>query len=353
MLMIVTGAGASFDSDRRRLFTGPEVASYRLPLARELFADRFGQFVAQNPASQALIGRLRAASTVELELEAIRLEANEYDVLRRQLAAIRFYLRDLVRSCEINWLQQQPDQITNYIDLLSSLERWRADHDERLIFVTFNYDTLVERAVQSFYGFPHQRVDDLVGSDRCSIIKLHGSIDWLQRISNEWPSAPVGEYDLTQFLVDKVDEWAFTDTYFSLQEGGAVTPTTAAVPAISIPMQTKTDSDFACPPSHLEVLRNALPDVTQLLVIGWRGQEDHFHQLWRDVGQSEEGVRADRSPGSLLCVHVVDVDRAAADAVEAQMTSGMRLKGVPFFLWEGGFSRFVENDLTRYIRHLG
>lgn len=52
-------------------------------------------------------------------------------------------------------------------------------------------------------------------------------------------------------------------------------------------------------------------------------------------------------------MHIVDVDAAAAAGVEEQMVSGMRLKNVPFFVWEGGFSALMENRLHELIGRLG
>jgi hypothetical protein len=45
-------------------------------------------------------------------------------------------------------------------------------------------------------------------------------------------------------------------------------------PALALPLRTKTV--FSCPPEHLEQLRQKLPQVTRVLTIGWKGQDQHF-----------------------------------------------------------------------------
>lgn len=45
-------------------------------------------------------------------------------------------------------------------------------------------------------------------------------------------------------------------------------------PAIALPVEKK--RSFECPSDMLEELANLLPQITKILVIGWRGTEEHF-----------------------------------------------------------------------------
>lgn len=54
------------------------------------------------------------------------------------------------------------------------------------------------------------------------------------------------------------------------------------VPAIAIPVQTKTDDTFDWPDSHRAYLKQLLPQVTKILIIGWRRKEAHFLNLLRE-----------------------------------------------------------------------
>jgi hypothetical protein len=46
------------------------------------------------------------------------------------------------------------------------------------------------------------------------------------------------------------------------------------LPAIAVPLENK--ATFECPDSHLAAMREWLPEVDRMLIIGWRGGEQHF-----------------------------------------------------------------------------
>ena len=56
-----------------------------------------------------------------------------------------------------------------------------------------------------------------------------------------------------------------------------------SVAAIALPVETKNEFEF--PEAHLKKLRSVIPEVTRILIIGWRGTEEHFLKLWPESGQ--------------------------------------------------------------------
>ena len=104
MLMVVFGAGASFDVRPRS--SAPTSSDAIVPLAAQLFDPVYGAFAVRYPAAQPLLKRLRAAgSDVEKELEAIRAEAVKEAFLARQLEAVRYYLASLIQDAEARCLR--------------------------------------------------------------------------------------------------------------------------------------------------------------------------------------------------------------------------------------------------------
>src|SRR5439155_25553140 len=96
MLLIIVGAGATYDSDWRRApgsnlahWSGAAKLVRRPPLAAHLFdEDRFGAYAARYRPSQNLMHRLRQAKgLVEPELEKIRDESKKQTQLSRPLLA--------------------------------------------------------------------------------------------------------------------------------------------------------------------------------------------------------------------------------------------------------------------------
>jgi hypothetical protein len=103
-------------------------------------------------------------------------------------------------------------------------------------------------------------------------------------------------------------------------------------PVIAIPVQNKAVDSFAFPSSHLKYLRERIPEVTRLLIIGWAGRENHFHDLWKERGASVEQLV------------VVAGSLAASEDVLAILPTqdywSNVTRRIPF---EGGFSEFVSD----------
>jgi len=99
MLLIIFGAGASFDSDPSR--PAPSGLENRPPLANQLFDDRhnFVAALCQFDECAEIVPFLRGAKAIEQQLEVLQNEANEYPDRFRQLAAARWYLQFMLGEC--------------------------------------------------------------------------------------------------------------------------------------------------------------------------------------------------------------------------------------------------------------
>src|SRR5689334_8345022 len=121
MLLVIFGAGASYDSAPSR---HPSDSRYyglphRPPLANQLFSDRpfFGEVMGKYSQCRAIIPSLRHPpnnSSVEAQLETLQQEAISYPERSQQLAAIRYYLQEILWSTGINWLNET-QHISNYL----------------------------------------------------------------------------------------------------------------------------------------------------------------------------------------------------------------------------------------------
>jgi len=290
--MVIFGAGASYDSasdypppvpdrDPRvayRSKTGHE--QFRPPLANELFENRemFRSVLQRFPECKALVTRLHHPSpSVEEQLEQIQGDAEEYPVYYQRLAAVRFYLRDVIRSTEEGW-ESIHKNITNHLTLFDVIERWRRTHEERVVIVTFNYDRMIETALAEFQ-IPCRTLDDYIRDDRYKLIKVHGSIDWARPVGHI-TTATRHDHVVGHMIADAqhlnlaapievISNWNVPNS-----KEGANKEVIGLFPAIAIPVVQK--QKFECPDTHLEALRNAIRTVTKILTIGWRGMERHF-----------------------------------------------------------------------------
>jgi hypothetical protein len=281
-LLVIFGAGASSDSiNTDTVHVGDW--SYRPPLAAQLFEDRanFNAALADFPQFRGRVPGLRRKAMaggldVERELEQMKNEVKTYEPALAELAAIQFYLRKVLWDCSQMW-HREATGATNYAELLSRIDRWRRPRDERVVLVTFNYDILLDLAAETLpVSLNLQDVDGYVAREDYKLVKPHGSVNWGQEL-DEHPDPGLPDEEIIRLMIEHVDKLRFSNRY--VNTGMAVrfdSGDRLAFPAISIPVEQK--SVFACPDSHLEVLRRALiDDVRRVLVVGWRASEDHFH----------------------------------------------------------------------------
>lgn len=280
MLLVVFGAGSSFDSAPARPvseFNLPE----RPPLANDLFADGpfFADAITYFPRCQPIVPYLQQipeTTSLEAQLQQLQTEASEYPERHRQIAAIRYYLQFRLLQCERQWFSAIKG-ITNYKTLLDQIQR-RLQSNEQVCLVTFNYDRMLEQALTSVNvsvaNFP-----SYVAHPQWKLIKLHGSVHWAREV--ETPINDVisrGDWDIVKELIESAMTVKFSNR-FRINENLPIAKdgNIALSPAIAVPLIEK--EEFECPPDHLDALRTFLPTVKKVVVIGWRGSERHFLRM--------------------------------------------------------------------------
>ena len=73
---------------------------------------------------------------LEAALETIQLDAERWLWRKAQIAAIQFYLRDVLWQCGNQWLSYT-HAATAYAELVAFLERWRYLTNESVTYVSF------------------------------------------------------------------------------------------------------------------------------------------------------------------------------------------------------------------------
>lgn len=349
MLLVIFGAGASYDSVPSRPASSSAYSNleHRLPLAVDLFADRtlFVDAMTKFPIFTPLVPLLRkppAGLSVEGLLQRFQGEAEHYPVRLQQLVAIRFYLHFVIWECQRHWAEVARG-ITNYETLLDQIALWRGRGGyERACLVTFNYDTLLEEALR-VVSISIGDMKHYIENDVYKIIKVHGSMNWARDVK-----APIADLqaksawsvgrelvELAATGLDVSDNYRIVREHpigLHVDDKGQRTP---ILPALAIPVEAK--REFSCPEEHVEVLKACIPEVTKILVVGWRGVEAHMIELLRLLkvtGRRRNGV-------------VVAGSTPAADEVVRGLE---HLPGVTWRSFAGGFTEFItSNELVEFL----
>jgi hypothetical protein len=282
MILVVFGAGASYDSlpSRPPSKYGRAALANRPPLAAELFLhneDVLVRNLRRFPQCYPIVPYLQGDSTdtIERRLQILQIESTDDLERKRQLAAIRYYLHMALWECEEAWSLNVAHGITNYVTLLDQLRRSRRN-DEPVLLVTFNYDRMIERALESV-NIPMNVLQHYISNGAFKLFKVHGSAHWAREVDTTIPNiGGLNDWEVVSELIRLAPELTISDRYRLIAD---VHPISRAdeiplFPAIAIPVETK--SAFECPSEHLECLRDLLKGVTRILLIGWQATEEHF-----------------------------------------------------------------------------
>jgi hypothetical protein len=262
---------------------------------------------------------------------------------QRELAAIRFYLQQAIWSSEVAMVDHAA-RVSNYTSLIGYIEEFRQS-EEPVILMTFNYDTLIERALSlHFDDFNFKAINDYVTRPAYKLFKLHGSVNWGHPIEDDARlNAHQSAETLRNAIIDLADDIRYKDNQFVvLDEPRVAVNNWINFPAISIPVQQK--SHFSCPQEWLPLLDTLLDGVSDLLVIGWRGAEEHF--LERVVPVLNKNADFHLS--------VVSQTGTSANETATRLQRAGLKPAQKSRLFGGGFTNFISSgDVKKFLRRSG
>ncbi len=344
MLLVILGAGASYDSVPSRP-VGVSIPDadieerlrleHRPPLSDALFARTqiYEEVQRRYEPLREVAHRLQRRAfgeSVEDVLERMQDEAARYPFRLRHLMATRYYLQELLHRCEQHWIQNRALG-TNHQALYDQIEQHRGETGPHPIFVTFNYDRLIEHALLP-RNVAYSSMNDYVREDRPRVIKLHGSIDWRRPFTSK-PGVNFGsDSSVPRFVIERAEQKPALgeierDNDLNRMHRMGI----PLVPALALPEHGK---QFECPESHIDALRAALPFVRGILAIGWRAGEGHFLRLLQEAVLRED-----------LLVHTVCGSDDDAARTFAQLKQVERLSKATWVPYGRGFSEYVQSPL--------
>lgn len=273
------------------LAPGTTFQSARPPLTQDLVrpdayaAAILAKYEAAIPVVDAVRRRIEAAAdgspTVSLERALAEYEerADHDPQAKRHLAAMRFYLRDLLAACSD--LMRSPSVgggITNHVAIVRDLHTWAMKTGGHACLTSFNYDVILESACKAVYGFRADAFDHYTSNMAVSVLKPHGSVLW------EWPfQSLLVKGDLAAAARAAIEQSVHADPEFDAMRPAPwpygsgtrdVIDREPALPALALPVDSK--SELVWPADQAELFGRLQGRISKLLIVGWRAVEDHF-----------------------------------------------------------------------------
>jgi hypothetical protein len=190
------------------------------------------------------------------------------------------------------------------------------------------------RLDRALLSFDYKQKDLEYESEAHPIFKLlkpHGSVDWARFVD----IAPNTRLGIEQ-VIEQADSIKLTNKYLRADATNPrqmFTFERPIVPAIAVPVQTKTEDTFEWPQGQCATLEQFLPSVTKILIIGWQAREAHFLSK----------LRLSHPRPKLAHLMVVGRNAGDADATLKHFIGEIGPHAAKHYVGQEGFTQFVLN----------
>jgi hypothetical protein len=300
MKVVILGAGASYDCiyDRFRTIENTQYPNgnrlgpnpdMKPPLGSELFdaRDEFRRILSHHSGALAISDNASIASDIEVFLDKMKenAERSKDNHLAWQLISTQLYLRELLLKVSEDYFDVGK---SNYSVLLSSAYEYSRVKNVDVVFITFNYDILLEKSLAKVTPQKIAVVDDYINSG-VKIIKPHGSCNWVKKFKNIITNTS-DTSTIDTILQREAFNFISNDPKFEFHDAIEVSQinslnmhnpfkngTEHSFPQLAIPLKSK--SDFVCPQPHIDEMERVLNRASEILIIGWKCGEIKFREL--------------------------------------------------------------------------
>lgn len=258
--------------------------NFKLPLTKDLFKkhirDHAKIVIDEMPDFNAFADSFNIKSNLENELDVLidLIESNpENKLLKVKYVSVILYLQTLFLSMSTKYGQIGR---SNYNVLLSDAINHSIIRAEEVIFISFNYDILFDTAFETYLGREIKHIDDYI-SKEMKLFKPHGSCNWIKHTSEDFLNPTLSSVNTFYSNPDiLLKELANNDSEIVIDKSpNTYHPTNGnnyrfKIPQITIPIYKK--DKFIMPDKHEKLLKEKLQEVTDVLIVGWRGTEKKF-----------------------------------------------------------------------------
>jgi hypothetical protein len=315
--LIILGAGASYDSTYDHNLTWDQ----RMPMTNYLFEDRFLDVLkkyngAYDLSSEILLGKTSLEDYFQKQWHKI--ERTHDQALLNKIINTQYYLHDLFSTLSEKFSNSRK---CNYLNLVKLAHEYTTHNPgEYIPIVTFNYDTLLEDALQRHLQYNYHHMDSYIDSSQYKLLvfKPHGSCNWVRKFKPGFaPTTFIDQHVNSIDLMAKhiyVNNKSLNQIQNHLEQDVTLyikNPNPNAkikqnsiynnhYPWMLIPYKDK--DALIMPDNHEMTLTHTLTKVEEILIIGWKGAETTFQKIL----QNSLGGRA-------LKITLVEPDEKAAE----------------------------------------
>ena len=267
-VVIIIGAGASHGCASPSFHKLIWNQDFRPPLAKDLFIPNKSTagILQSYSGANALSQHIRSQADVPgIEVTLRDLMASGDSDVRKAANHIPLYLRHLFEGVSQNYL---PNMSTNY-DLLFT--RILLLGIERVTFISLNYDTFLEAAIERHFRKRLVRMEDYLDfRPGWSLIKLHGSCNWYRKVIG----ARLDAVDYMSALDIPELRESLSRTVVTHSEAGEIFGPNRVChyPALVVPVVDK--YDVSCPPSHYQFAVESVRSATHIFSFGFSFKDD-------------------------------------------------------------------------------
>jgi len=295
MKLIILGAGASFDSVYRS-YNSAESDPWKPPLGNELFDTReeFNEIISKYSGAKSLRADILSYNDIETYFQ------NKWNFIKEHYAKdllanfinIQYYLSELFYKITLNY---SDSGLSNLDVLVQKAYEYSIRSNQDIVFVTFNYDLFIERAISRVLDRHFNTINSYIDNN-LKLIKCHGSCNWFKKIDaqkigyNIYNSRNSIYHYIHEKRIDLSEINSCLGDKFHLYNNDSDFRHTGIkgdqnfyypyFPQLLIPLKTK--DEFVLPQNHLNELHSTLNKVTDILIIGWKGSEEYFNKILSD-----------------------------------------------------------------------
>jgi len=349
MKVFILGAGASFGSQ-----DVTNISAYTTPLTEDFLDERYLEWAKKVGLSDIDFQNLRkeylkyvkssdSERTFEDWLTEKWMEISSFssssrqDSSRKLFGKLTNYIWYLLKEVSSTY-----SDYNHYRTFISNLDK----QDEPYGLISFNYDTLVERALQSIYSRRFNSPKDYF-LNSIPLIKPHGSVNWFLPRREKDPSAKGSEYGFnieTRLRLSSEMIYGYPPILFDEVKmidpsvNNAYNPGEISqgwfnsehfYPLILIPLKKKLDLHVeGFNKKMVDLGKNLLQKADKVYLVGYRAQDEYIYEIFNSV-----------QPGTKLKI----VGKSNANEILTDVTSKIKtfVKEEPF---SRGFAEFVKQN---------